>query len=90
MRSLRRRLAQLEDRTSAGEREGLRLVAMRYGAEFALDLDRCAEILGECGFVGNAVPLVLNLVDIPFDLNANELETYLRENAEQVCKAIRR
>jgi hypothetical protein len=86
MQSLKRRIEHLEHRTGAGTQPGLQLVVMRAGAEFALDLNKCAEILAECGFVrtGPGVSL-LDFSDVPHGLNAAELERYLREHAEEIC-----
>ena len=51
--------------------------------ELALDLDRCAEILDECGFLPKGRFCVVNLCGIPDGLNAKELEKYLRQNGAQ-------
>ena len=86
MQSLRRRIEHLEHRTGAGTQQGLHLILMRAGAEFALDLDKCAEILAECGFLRTGPGVSLqDFSDVPHGLNAAELETYLREHGEELC-----
>ena len=65
---------------------GLCLILMRAGAESALDLDKCAEILAECGFLRTGPGVSLqDFSDVPHGLNAAELETYLREHGEEIC-----
>ncbi len=49
------------------------------GQEFALDQDRCIEILCESGFLPTTRFGVVNLCGIPPGLNAKELEQYLRK-----------
>jgi hypothetical protein len=53
------------------------------GGELALDLDRCAEILDECGFLPKARFCIVNLCGVPDGLNAKELEQYLRQNGTE-------
>ena len=60
-------------------------LTVRYGQEFALDRDRCIEILRECGFLPTTRWLVLSFWDIPDGLNATELELYLRRNGAEIC-----
>ena len=58
-------------------------VTVIFGREFALDQDRCIEILGECGFLPRTRFGVLSFCGIPDGLNAKELEQYLRTNGTQ-------
>jgi len=58
-------------------------IAVLAGAEFALDQDRCIEILRECGFLPSTRFGVLNFCGIPNGLNAKELEQYLRRNGPE-------
>ena len=51
MRGLKRRIEQLEYATGAGSEEGIQIFLMHAAEEFALDLDRCADILLEAGFL---------------------------------------
>jgi hypothetical protein len=55
------------------------------GGELALDLDRCAEILDECGFLPKGRFCIVNLCGVPDGLDAKELEKYLRKNGAQTC-----
>ena len=56
-----------------------------YGQQFALDRDRCIEILREGGFLPRTRFVVLHFCGIPGGLNAKELEQYLRTNGAQIC-----
>ena len=80
-RILTRRLKELEARL-VPSREPPRLYTVdRSDRKFALDADRCIEILGECGFLPTGVRFgMVNLMDIPDGLNARELEQFLREH----------
>jgi hypothetical protein len=85
MRNLTSRIQHLEQRTTADEK-ALRCVVTRGGAELALDTDRCAEILTECGFLQDSTGLsLIDLLDVPDGLNARELERHLREHGEEIC-----
>lgn len=58
-------------------------VTIQPGQKFALDQDRCIEILGECGFLPTGRFGVVNFCGIPDGLNGEELEKYLRTNGTQ-------
>jgi hypothetical protein len=58
-------------------------VLTKPGCEFALDLDRCVQILDECGFLPTARFGVLDFCGIPDGLSAEELEKFLRERARK-------
>ena len=60
-------------------------VTTLVGREFALDQDRCIEILGECGFLPKTRFGVLSFCGIPDGLNAKELEQFLRRNGVETC-----
>jgi len=60
-------------------------VTVLAGQEFALDQDRCIEILRECGFLPSSCFIVLHFFGIPHGLNAKELEQHLRRNGAQIC-----
>ena len=60
-------------------------VTVLVGREFALDQDRCIEILGESGFLPKTRFGILSFCGIPDGLNARELEKYLRTNGAQIC-----
>ena len=51
MRGLKSRIEQLESIAGAGSQKGIQVFLMHAGEEFALDLDRCADILVEAGFL---------------------------------------
>ena len=55
-----------------------------YG--LALNLDRCVDILGECGLLPPSRFGWLNFLGVPQDLNAKELEQYLRKNGASICR----
>jgi hypothetical protein len=48
-------------------------------------MDRCLQILDECGYLPTCNGLFLvNLLNIPNGLNADELERYLREHGSEL------
>jgi hypothetical protein len=55
--------------------------------EFALGLDRCADILAEAGYLqaGSGGVSVLNFSHVPHGLAADELASYLREHGDEIC-----
>jgi hypothetical protein len=77
MRNLTRRIERLEHGPGGSPQTAIQLIIMHAGAEFALDLDRCAAIVAECGF---GYLSLLDFSHIPDGLNAKELESYLREH----------
>ena len=83
MRNLTRRIKQLERRAGVGNQPGIRMVG---GVGLALDAHRCVEILEESGFAtpGPGI-LLVNLVEIPEGLDAEQSERYLREHGERIC-----
>jgi hypothetical protein len=87
MRTAIRRIDKLENRLgiAAGKPE-LFFVASAAGRRQALDVDTCVEILRECGFLprGPGIGLV-NLLNLPEDLNAGELERFLRVHGPEIC-----
>jgi hypothetical protein len=86
MTNLQRRIERLERPPGAAAQTGLRLIMMQAGATFAMDVDRCVEVLVECGFLcaGPGISM-LNLLDVPHGLSAQELECYLREHGVEIC-----
>jgi hypothetical protein len=84
MRTITRRIGKLMDRLLPCNTQPSRIwVLTNPGYEFALDLDRCAQILDECGFLPKARFGVLNFCDIPDGLSAVELEKFLRERGSE-------
>jgi hypothetical protein len=81
-----RRVRKLEDRFGMGDRkQSLLLIVRNAGLGLVLDSDRCVQILGECGFLPTDPVGIVNLGQIPNGLNAEELETYLREDGAKTC-----
>ena len=84
MRTVTRRIGKLEDTFRPGNgKPQLLLVVTAAGKELALDQDRCIQILRECGFLPTGPVGLVNLGEIPNGLNAEELETYLREHGAE-------
>jgi hypothetical protein len=80
MRTITRRIGKLKDLLLPRHAQHLRIwVLTNPGCEFALELDKCGEILDECGFLPTGRFGVLNFCGIPDGLNAEELAKFLRE-----------
>jgi hypothetical protein len=84
MTNLQRRIERLERPIGAGSQAGLQLILMQAGATFAMDIDRCVELLAESGFVRPGC-CVLDFLHIPHGLCAQELERHLREHGAEIC-----
>jgi hypothetical protein len=82
MRNMNHRLERLERRTEA-DTSGL-VITVAAAKYYALDAERCTEILRECGYLHSS-PTVIRLTRIPDGLNARELERYLREHGDEIC-----
>ena len=86
MKAIESRLRRLQGQLCPDHRQEQSFwVTILPGQKFALDQDRCIEILGECGFLPTVRFIVLNFMGIPEGLNAKELEQYLRRNRAQIC-----
>jgi len=86
MKAIDSRIRRLQDRLCPDHGQEQRFwVTILPGQKFALDRDRCIEILGECGFLPTVRFVVLNFMNIPDGLTAKELEQYLRRNGAQIC-----
>ena len=88
-KTVTRRIDKLEDRLGlAAGKPKLLFIASAAGRRQALDVDTCVEILRECGFLprGPGIGLV-NLLNLPEDLNAQELERFLCEHGPEICGA---
>ena len=84
MRTMERRLRRLEQRMGANPQEMMPAVLVR-AESFKPDIDRCVEILRQCGYVQTGQAL-LNLVYIPAAVRtAEEFERYVREYPLEVC-----
>ena len=93
MRTVTKRIDKLEDRfgIAAAQRPCKVWVVRLFGRELALNDDKCVEILRECGLLPDGRRFaVVYLCDIPDRLNVKELERFLRENGEKLCRSARR
>jgi hypothetical protein len=86
MTNLQRRIDRLERSSGVAAQAGLRLIMMQAGARLAMDVDRCVEVLAEYGFLlaGTGISM-LNFLDVPHGLSAQESERYLREHGAEIC-----
>jgi hypothetical protein len=84
MTNLQRRIERLERPVGAGTQAELRLILMQAGATFAMDVDRCMEVLTECGFIRQGSCL-LDFLRIPHGLTQGELVEHLREHGAEIC-----
>jgi hypothetical protein len=90
MRSLRSRINQLEQQTGIKGAQ-IRFIVERAGqGEWALDLDRCVEILSECGVEPRGPISMLNFLRVPDGLGPAQLERHIREHAAEICPAARK
>ena len=83
MRTIERRLRQLEDRFGTADNQRRILVVVRpAGSE---DHDRYIEILRECGYLPTGPMGVVNFCSMPKGMNAEETERFLRERGAEIC-----
>jgi hypothetical protein len=81
MKTVIRRLAKLEDQLGTGRgKPRLLLVLFEAGWGLALHMDTCIQILDECGSLPTALVGLVNFIGIPECLNAEQTESFLREN----------
>jgi hypothetical protein len=86
MTHLQRRIERLERPADESTQAGLRLILLQAGETLAMDLDRCVEVLAQCGFLVTGPSIsMLNLLDLPHGQSAQELERYLREHGDEIC-----
>ena len=86
MRTVTRRIGKLENTFRPGNGGPLLLVVVTAAEKGgALDQDRCVQILRECGLLPTGPVGVVNLAAIPHDLDAEELERFLREHGAETC-----
>ena len=81
MKTITGRIRKLEGRFRPGET--VLLVMSCVWKDLALADDRCIQILRECGHLPTTAGFGINFCEIPEDLNAKELERYLRENGAE-------
>jgi hypothetical protein len=80
MKAVARRIARLENRLAPADEDRLLVLLSHSGWGLALDEDRCIEILKEAGHVPARGNVFVDLSVIPLELNAADLERYLREH----------
>ena len=85
MKTIDRRIRRLQDKFCPENGQQRLWFTSLTSSELALDLDRCAEILDECGFLPKGRFCVVNLCGISDGLDAKELEKFLRKNGAQTC-----
>ena len=86
MKAIHSRIRRLQQQLCLDEGQPQHIwMTVIYGQQFALDRDRCIEILREGGFLPRTRFLVLHFCGIPDGLTAKELEQYLRRNGAQIC-----
>ncbi len=83
MRNLSGRIEKLEHRAVANEQMGL-IVRVFSVDTVGLPIDRCSEILRECGFLRRDTGLI-DFTKIPKGLSAVELEGYIRKHGDAIC-----
>jgi hypothetical protein len=84
MKTVTRRIGKLEDTFRPGNGEPLLLLVVTAAEKrLALDHSRCVQILRECGFLPTGPVGVVNLAAIPHDLDADELERFLKESGAE-------
>jgi hypothetical protein len=84
MTNLQRRIERLERLAAVDAQAGGRLILIDAGERLAKDLDRCADVLAESGFVRPGC-CVLDFSYIPDGLKQNELVEHLREHSAEIC-----
>jgi hypothetical protein len=89
MKTVTRRIDKLENRLGiAPGQPQILLVMCNAGWGLALEMDACVAILRECGFLPTSPGVSLaDFGSLPEDLNAEELEKFLRENGAEICGA---
>jgi hypothetical protein len=77
MKTVIRRLAKLEDQLGTGRgKPRLLLVLFEAGWGLALDMDTCIQILDECGFLPSVPVGLVNFMNIPKGMNAEQTERF--------------
>ena len=85
MKAIDSRIRRLQDRLCPDHGQPQHLwFLIQAGCGLALDLDRCTEILDECGFLPTGRFGVVNFLGIPFGLNVKDLETFTSRISSKV------
>jgi len=83
MKAIQRRLRHIEGQFLP-EKKPQRLWAVcKPDWGLALDADRCMNILGECGFLPTERFGIVDFLQVPDGLNAEQLERFLRANGSE-------
>jgi hypothetical protein len=86
MRTINGRIRKLEDQFWIGNgRQPILLILCKAGWRLPLDQNRCIQILDESGFLPTGPVGLVNLLELPDGLNAEELERYLRVDGAETC-----
>ena len=80
MTTVIRRIRRLEDQLRPRDGEAILITVSNGDWRLALDEDRCTQILSESGFLPTRGVGVVSFRKVPENLNAKELEKYLRKN----------
>lgn len=85
MKTVSKRLQNLEEKFGVSEKPQLLFVLRLSANRDALDSKTCSQILREGGFLTPRPPGLLNLLDLPAGLNPEETKRYLLENGDKIC-----
>jgi hypothetical protein len=85
MRAISRRLNKLEHKFGMAPGDRLIMILTTSAKNLALDKDTCVRILDEAGFLHTTGIGLVNLIDIPTGLNAEQTEKFLREEGFKIC-----
>jgi hypothetical protein len=85
MRSIQGRLSKLERQLGLSDKGPRLLVIASDYRRRAIDGDACVKILDEAGFLHTTGIVLVNLMDIPTGLNAEQTEKFLREEGFKIC-----
>ena len=83
MKAIDNRIRRLQQQLCPAVGQQLLCFVIPAGCELALDLNRCREILDECGFLPTGPCGVVNFFGVPHGLNAKDLEAFLRKNGAE-------
>jgi len=82
---LKNRIGRLEKRFDM-KQSCIRVVVRGVTQEFALGLDQCIPIVDESRPARTGIK-TMNLLNVPCNLNTNQLQCYLRQHADEICSS---
>jgi hypothetical protein len=89
MKNLGGRLRKLEDRLGVTNKQQIRLVVMQAAAIVSEENQAiCIRVLEERGLLGDSAIALVNLLGVPGGLNAEEMELWARENADDMSRIV--